>query len=142
MLKITIHFDGGCRPTNPGNMYGSYSVDVDGLAVRSTFEEYGHGTNNVAEFKALQKALEHALDFLDCNSVDPKIFFVDIFTDSTIVRNRISNRNYKVAKKYAGTAGSIRMAECALKIFPLLDKFGSFKIQWNSREVNVEKFGH
>lgn len=140
-MKITIHFDGGCK-VNPGWMYGSYSILIDGMEIISKIEQYGHGTNNQAEFMALYKAVERTLDLLDCRRLDPRTVEIDIFTDSEIVQNRISRPDYVSPKKYQFTPGAIRMKECTKQCMSLINRFAGYNIAWNSREVNVEKFGH
>lgn len=142
-MKVTIHFDGGCSP-NPGKMYGSFSLTVDGSEVFSTTQDFGQGTNNVAEFMAFHKALLKTLDLCDCNVLNTpaRECELEIFTDSMIVRNRINNPEFKVKKKYANSAGVLRMNEWQRTCLVLLRLFKAYKITWNSREVNVEKFGH
>jgi len=59
---ITIHFDGLCRPKNPGGVatYG-YLIYQDGKKVKSGYGVIGSGagmTNNVAEYSALKQAAE------------------------------------------------------------------------------------
>jgi ribonuclease HI len=59
---ITIHFDGLCRPKNPGGVatYG-YLIYRDGKKVKSGNGVIGSGvgmTNNVAEYSALKQAAE------------------------------------------------------------------------------------
>lgn len=142
MMIIKIHFDGGCRPTNPGNMYGSYRILADDIEIRTHTGEFGFGTNNVAEFEALQRAMEYILDYLESFHIHPIQCELHAFTDSTVVRNRLMRRGYKPPKKYQNSSGANRMSECTAKLFPLLDKFSSFDVKWNSRNVNVALFGH
>ena len=134
---IEIHFDGGCRPTNPGNKYGSYEITLNGNRVHKVSrEEFGWGTNNEAEFDALIKAL----GWMDSNiktSFNPKDFSVKMYTDSTIVRNRIANRN----GKSKGSA-SRRMSVLTQKCLSYLGQYGFHDITWNGRSNNVERFGH
>ena len=49
-----IHFDGGCGPTNPGNMTGGVYCPTNQARYKFAF---GHGTNNIAEWMALREAL-------------------------------------------------------------------------------------
>lgn len=141
-MKIIIHFDGGCRG-NPGQMYGSFAVEYEGFELFRDTADFGHGTNNQAEFIALERALQWLLDYcMSAETLSPKETELKIFTDSTIVQNRINNRGYRPSKKFANTDGAKRMTECAARCHVLLDKFKSFTCCWNSREVNVEKFGH
>ena len=51
--EVEIYFDGGCLG-NPGQKYGSFQVLFDGKQIASRSRaEFGHGTNNEAEFNAL-----------------------------------------------------------------------------------------
>src|SRR5579859_5166032 len=70
--RLEIHFDGGCLG-NPGRKYGSFQVLSDGKKVAGrTRVEFGHGTNNEAEFNALKLGLDEAMVWLAANGVDPK----------------------------------------------------------------------
>jgi hypothetical protein len=55
---VEIFFDGGCLG-NPGQKYGSFQVLFDGKQVVGRNRvEFGHGTNNEAEFNSLKLALD------------------------------------------------------------------------------------
>ena len=75
MNKLTIRFDGGCRPTNPGNKYGSYEISLNGrqLSLVSRME-LGHGTNNEAEFQILNRALGWVVEQIGMAGNTPKDF--------------------------------------------------------------------
>lgn len=135
---ITIQFDGGCKPTNPGNKYGSYEVLLNGLSVfKASRVEFGWGTNNEAEFDSLIAALNFTVENLLNGGFDTREYDVSLFTDSTIVRNRLNGS--KVKSK--GEAG-IRMLELAHKCLLRLYQFKSYSIEWQPREHNVKRFGH
>ena len=91
--RVEIFFDGGCLG-NPGQKYGSFQVLFDGnqIAVRNRVE-FGHGTNNEAEFNSLKLALDEAVGWLQSKGVDPKTLSLAIETDSLIVRNRLVKKN-------------------------------------------------
>ena len=56
--QVEIYFDGGCLG-NPGKKYGSFQVKLDGKEIlKRTRVQFGHGTNNEAEFNALKLALD------------------------------------------------------------------------------------
>lgn len=138
MNKITIRFDGGCRPTNPGNKYGSFEVSMNGRQViLVSRQEFGWGTNNEAEFDALSTALEWTVKSILDSGNSPSLFDVEIFSDSTIVVNRINGKNTK-----SKSEPQMRMKNLAVKCLGKLVRFNSFKAAWNSRDNNVEKFGH
>jgi ribonuclease HI len=136
-VNITIYFDGGCQP-NPGQMYGSYSIAIDGSEAISTTEDFGHGTNNVAEFEALYRAINRTISLLEVRGVKPQHCRMNIFTDSTIVRNRIRHPNRGDNKSEGGK----RMTAWTQKCTWLLLQFKTVEINWNPRSVNVQKFGH
>ena len=137
MQLIDIYFDGGCAP-NPGKKYGSYEVDVNG--VRTLFGsriEFGFGTNNEAEFEALMAGLQESLRSIEAAGMEPSVFHLRMWTDSTIVRNRVSGRYKKAKKPY-----ELRMANYAARCTSMIKQFGSFEIQWHRRDNNVAMFGH
>jgi len=141
MYRAVIHFDGGCSP-NPGRKYGSFSIVFDDLfELRLTRFDLGHGTNNEAEFEALLKALETFKAASVKASVPLITIEAAIFTDSRIVFNWLSTQKqfdpsqFKEERRRA-------MAERAMKALQTLKQCQRFEVQWNSREVNVERFGH
>lgn len=137
--KLTIYFDGGCRPTNPGRKYGSFEVLLNGKHVfaRRKFE-LGWGTNNEAEFEALLTALrETASQLALAAGINPKGYYINAVTDSKIVRNRIC-RKFQSTKNEAGQ----RMAALTQKCLDAAAQFGGFKVSWKGRAENVRRFGH
>lgn len=140
--EITIEFDGGCRPSNPGNKYGSFSVIRDGFEVLRREEvEFGKGTNNEAEFNALELALSEAVS--DIHGADALCsgFRLKILTDSMIVKNRLVGKNRAtVFRKHKES--SSRMIAHANRCLELMERFESFSVEWQPREKNVANFGH
>jgi len=140
-MKARIQFDGGCNP-NPGIKYGSYAVSIDDTFEigRSRFP-LGIGTNNEAEFESLILALRDLFYSCGIASVKPEDITVDIFTDSTIVRGWIEKfHQFNPAK--CKNERRLAMSKLAGQCHELLKNFKSHTIQWNSRDRNVEKFGH
>jgi len=138
MNKITIRFDGGCRPTNPGNKYGSFEVCFNGRQViLVSRQEFGWGTNNEAEFDAFEAALKWTIKNLEASGNKANDFSLMAFSDSTIVVNRMKRK---------ATSGKSepqkRMANCCAKCLNYTKTFGEFNIQWNGRQHNVNIFGH
>lgn len=138
-LEITVQWDGGCSP-NPGNKYGSYRILWNDKPVLwDTRFSLGVGTNNEAEFEALEKALGDLCARFNQRGKDMSKFSLKLLTDSMVVRYRLDpNRK---AKKEKGEAAK-RMAALADRIRSTLKLFGGYTINWNSRERNVEAFGH
>lgn len=136
--RLEVHFDGGCLG-NPGRKYGSFQVLLDGKKVAGRARaEFGHGTNNEAEFNALKLGLDEAMAWLGANGIDPKTLSLMIETDSMIVRNRLVVKNV-VFKKYPS---SQRMFALATECLVIMREFESFDVVWKGRESNVERFGH
>lgn len=136
--RLEIHFDGGCLG-NPGRKYGSFQVLFEGKKVAGRARvEFGHGTNNEAEFNALKLGLDEAMAWLQANGVAAKTLSLLIETDSMIVRNRLMVKNV-IFKKYPS---SQRMFVLASECLVIMQEFGSFDVVWKGRESNVERFGH
>ncbi len=139
--KIKIYFDGGCSP-NPGNKYGSYEVWLEDYPIlRKSRVEFGHGTNNEAEFNALQAALEDLRRWSVITGFDLSDASALVTTDSRIVQNRLMGKN-RVFKKAKWKESSERMFKLANDIINYGLLFNSFTVQWKPREMNVERFGH
>lgn len=137
-ILIQIYFDGGCRPTNPGNKYGSYEVVLNSDTIQLVSQvELGWGTNNEAEFDMLLLALQFAVS--SCADYGYSLYqtSIEVFTDSTIVANRINNRAIGGKGEPAQRMG--RLTKCCLHY---MDQFSSAITYWQRREANVTRFGH
>lgn len=138
---ITIRFDGGCFP-NPGNMYGSYEVrnHANDVILREERFKLGRGTNNMAEFLSLDKALEDLME--DMLKYGAKTSQNDVFviSDSKILLKRL-HRN-TIHKKPQWREASERMFRLADSCLKKLACFNDFESKWEPREKNVETFGH
>jgi ribonuclease HI len=80
----------------------------------------------LAEYNALLCALEWAVE---CGEITD----VQIFTDSTLVKNQLDGR-YRCKKSHLK-----KLRDQALN---LLASFNSWAIHWNGRSHNVSRFGH
>lgn len=151
MTKLTIHFDGGCNP-NPGEMYGSYSIQINGFeAHKESRLPLGRGTNNEAEFKTLIAAIQKTCVFVEQSRMDKSDITVDIVTDSKIVMNRVSGRRRNtpgMLRRYEEQYGkkavesAQRMQALAEQCIKPLILFHAYEIRWAPREHNVNRFGH
>lgn len=140
MVKMSIYFDGGARPTNPGMAYGSYRIHYH---ARPEYElagkriEFGYGSNNQAEYMALIRALEHLTAAMRDGELKDEVFpgaiSLTCYSDSRLVVEQVSGR-WKVRKRH------IKLLHSMVKT--LLKQFGHWNIKWNSRNVNVSMFGH
>jgi ribonuclease HI len=136
--RMEIFFDGGCLG-NPGRKYGSFHVLFDGKQVASGDRvQFGHGTNNEAEFNSLKLALDEAVGWLEAKGAEPKNLSLAIETDSMIVRNRLVVKNVIFKKQ----PSSQRMFALATECLGIMNRFGKFDVVWKGRENNVERFGH
>ena len=141
-MKALIQFDGGCRPTNPGNKYGSYSVIVDDVfeISRNRFP-LGFGTNNEAEFESLLCALRDLRIACAKAGVSTSLIVVQMRTDSTIVEGWIKS-HHQFKPKPNTHPRKLAMATLAGQCLEALKPFQDFTIKWQSRNWNVVKFGH
>lgn len=137
-MKVNIQFDGGCRG-NPGAMYGSYRIMFEGgRVVEQNRIEFGHGTNNVAEFQALIAALQTLSEQPEIQLPDLE---VSVITDSMIVKNRLMGKN-RIHRKAAWRERSQAMFNLACECLKYLTTCRKFKVEWRGRESNVAMFGH
>ena len=91
MQKLTIFTDGGARG-NPGpSAIGVVIYDADNNEMDSLSEAIGDATNNVAEYKAVIRALEHTATIVD----DSKAVKITLKLDSQLVERQLAGA-YKV----------------------------------------------
>lgn len=119
-MNYKLYTDGGSRG-NPGPA-GIGGVLYQDDKLFDSFSSYiGIGTNNQAEYLAILKgielALEHNIDILDC------------YLDSELVVKQL-NREYKVKNK--------ELAKIFIKIYNLTLKFKKITFSHVRRELNKE----
>ena len=86
-MEIAIYTDGASRG-NPGNAaIGVIIYDIDGQILKRDSEAIGIATNNVAEYKAVIRGLELALEL--------KATIVKIYADSQLLVRQLSGE-YRV----------------------------------------------
>lgn len=125
-MKLTVHFDGGARPTNPG--HGAYGVVIkneDGVIVNADKMYLGPDTtNNEAEWRGMLKGLHLALE-------TPGVTAVDIVGDSNLVISQI-NGDYSITSKrlfaFKKQHDAMRVAHATVPV----------TYRWVPREENVE----
>lgn len=116
---MKIFTDGAARG-NPGPAgIGAVLNDENGCLLESHYEFIGCATNNVAEYKALLKALHSAKKYIPCS--------LELFLDSELVVKQIN--------------GKYSVKNAALKLFhnqamQFLLTFDSYKISHIPREQN------
>ncbi|MEN3034868.1 MAG: ribonuclease HI [Candidatus Methanosuratincola sp.] len=126
---ITLYFDGLCMPKNPGGVatFG-YVIYSDGKKLNEGCGLVGAGmlgddvSNNVAEYHALIRGLEHLLSI----GYDGE---VEIRGDSQLVVNQLSG-------KYAVRAR--RIVDLHRRAEDLLRRFSKATLKWIPREENGE----
>ncbi len=120
MNHADLYTDGGSRG-NPGPAgIGIVLIDDQGKQLKSVSQYIGIQTNNIAEYKALIRGLEIALDY--------GIQSITCYLDSELVVKQI-NQEYKV--KNEGMLMMYRMA------VPLLDSFEQYDVKHIPRSGNT-----
>jgi ribonuclease HI len=144
MKAFKIHCDGGARPTNPGNGYGSYEVVSQfslegGLKYKRRGEriEFGFMSNNEAEYAALLHGLKALIEDLNTEPLSKVVcakgITLSIYSDSLLMVQQLTG-NFKTKKA--------NIVEIQKQVRERLREFGHWRICWNDRNVNVAKFGH
>jgi len=135
MEHIEVYFDGGCRPTNPGNKYGSWEVLLNGHSVKKSLrEEFGWGTSNESEFDALLAALRWTVHNLGDGGFSLASYGLEAITDSRVVYFRLLPKNKG--------SGHPVMARLSREVKSITAMFGAFTATWKGRNQNVARFGH
>lgn len=92
MKKITIFTDGGSRG-NPGPAaVGAQIVDAKGTVVREISETIGNATNNFAEYYAVMRGLQVAVEVFGKST---KSMQVEVKLDSELVKKQL-NAEYQI----------------------------------------------
>lgn len=118
-MEAIMYTDGGSRG-NPGEAgIGIVIEDLDGNTLKSISQYIGIQTNNVAEYKALSRGLEVALDM--------NIRQIKCFLDSELVVKQIKGE-YKVKNE--------RMIPMYNMVIPLTKQFKNFEIIHIKRDLN------
>jgi ribonuclease HI len=118
-VKVIVHVDGGARG-NPGPAAAAAVISSpDGEVLGEHSELLGHATNNVAEYRALIRALERAREL----GADE----VEVVNDSELIAKQI-NGEYKV--KHAAMRPLFVDAMAALR------GFDRWQVRTVRRELN------
>jgi len=128
-MKLTLIFDGGARPTNPGNGYGSFQVSDEQGVAKIVQKEYGSPiTNNQAEWMTLEQGL---LDITGERGFSGYELLVK--GDSSLVINGAA-RLWKVRHP--------NLRPIADRVWALCDKMASVSFVWHPRSHSVVILGH
>jgi ribonuclease HI len=133
MNEYIIVFDGGSKG-NPGMSYGSYRIQAKGRKpARPVRLEFGHGTNNEAEYKSLIAGLEALIAEIEEQGSTPAECLVEVRGDSQLVLNQLGG-SWKVK--------NLRMRRLWDQAGELLDRFSDRRFEHQSRSRTVEILGH
>tara|TARA_B100000900_G_C20508554_1_gene686977 strand:+ start:326 stop:763 length:438 start_codon:yes stop_codon:yes gene_type:complete len=128
MGRFNIWTDGSSYG-NPGPSGYGFQIDYNKVTVRIGFGPLGESTNNVAEFTAALRALEHSLEISEHDlKLEPKKQDVLIKTDSQLLVNQY-NGKYKSKNK--------NLSNILREIVGLSGKFKSVKMKYISRDLNT-----
>jgi formyltetrahydrofolate-dependent phosphoribosylglycinamide formyltransferase len=117
--KIIIYTDGGSRG-NPGPSAAAFTLaDAKGKQIAAKAFYLGESTNNVAEYTAVLKALEHAKQY------NPQR--ISIFSDSELLVNQL-NGGYKVKSE--------NIRPLFEQVQTMLLEFGASEIKHITRDKN------
>lgn len=131
--RVVLTFDGGSIG-NPGQAYGSFRLaPVPGKPFPPERVQFGHGTNNQAEYRALISGLEALLSLLKTEGTDPRSVNVELRGDSRLVLNQLAGE-WKV--KNPELRGLHREARS------LIDQLGQVKFLYQPRSRIVRVLGH
>lgn len=138
--RVMIWFDGGSDP-NPGPSYGSYALfapDASGNWPDTPDElkmrlDFGHGSNNEAEYKSLIAGLEEITRRVEAAGQPLGKWEIEVRGDSRLVLNQVGGE-WQVKKE------SLR--PLTNKAQTLLKNFGKRTLTWHSRTNSVKAFGH
>jgi ribonuclease HI len=133
MKEYILVFDGGSKG-NPGLSYGSFRIQAKGRKpARPVRLNFGHGTNNEAEYKALIAGLEALIAEIEAEGSDPAVCLIDVRGDSQLVLNQLRG-DWKVK--------NLRMRDLWDEADALLDRFSDRRFQHQSRSRTVDILGH
>ncbi|MHC4743003.1 MAG: phosphoribosylglycinamide formyltransferase [Planctomycetota bacterium] len=122
--KITAYTDGGSRG-NPGPAAAGFVLsDETGAELKRKAVFLGQATNNVAEYTAIIKAVEEAMQI---GARD-----LEIFSDSELLVRQV-NGQYKVKSE--------NIKPLYRRLMDLLDQLKSWKVSHVRREMNVHADG-
>ncbi|ADC64740.1 ribonuclease H [Ferroglobus placidus DSM 10642] len=120
-MKGVLYFDGACLPVNPGGIatYGFVIITPSGEIVKEKGIAAEKGTNNIAEYTALIRGLEKALE---------------LGIDELIVRGDSQLAIYQMNGVYAVKSPNI--IPLWQRAMELAGKFRKIRFEWVPREQN------
>lgn len=132
-IKFQLVFDGGSLG-NPGDAYGSYSIKRGRGAFRAPVRcDFGHGTNNEAEYLSLIEGVKGILDEAHNEGIAPEAIDLFLRGDSKLVLSQVEG---------SWKAKNPRMRALRDQARKLLKPFGAVHYQHHDRSFSVEILGH
>jgi ribonuclease HI len=120
-VKARLHTDGGARG-NPGPAgIGVVLTDESDNVIAEVGEGIGIATNNVAEYTALIRGLEMALEH--------GVTEIDVFVDTQLIANQVKGE-WKIKQEH--------LRPLAVRSQSLMNKFVGASIQQIPRERNAD----
>lgn len=120
-MQAKLHTDGGARG-NPGPAgIGVVLTDEQGNVIAEVGEGIGSTTNNVAEYSALIRGLEMALE--------DGVTEIDVFVDSQLIRSQVLGE-WKIKQEH--------LRPLAVRARSLLNRFERSTISYVPREENAD----
>jgi ribonuclease HI len=130
---VVLVFDGGSKG-NPGPAFGSYRLQRPGTPPQAPKRlDFGHGTNNEAEYKALIAGLDDLLRQLDSESQAPGEIALEVRGDSQLILKQVRGE-WKTKKPQLQ-----RLRQQALA---RLQQFASVQYIHHDRRHSVRILGH
>ena len=120
MDRVAKIYTDGCSRGNPGPAgIGILIINNDGKEIKRISEYIGKTTNNVAEYKAILRAVSECIS----RKIDKAIFF----TDSELIVNQL-NKSYKIKDE--------KLKNLYVKLLSKLINFKNWSIKHIPREHN------
>lgn len=133
MKRYELVFDGGSIG-NPGRAYGSFQLSEAGTRPGApTRLEFGHGTNNQAEYQALIAGVQAMRDLLDDHEESAGDTALIVRGDSQLVINQMAG-NWKIK-----SSELLKLHDQALD---LLAGFGQVEFVHQPRSKSQRSLGH
>jgi ribonuclease HI len=132
-VTYDLIFDGGSRG-NPGAAYGSFRLRSPGQRPAAARRlDFGHGTNNEAEYQALIAGLETLHQQLRQAGLNPAQVHLKVSGDSRLVINQVKGL-WKIRSPH--------LRQLHARARDLLEPLGQVQLHHHPRRVSVRALGH
>ncbi len=131
--RYTLMFDGGSRG-NPGAAYGSFRLQRAAAPPQPIRRlDFGHGTNNEAEYRALLAGLQELAKHLTREGLRPADVEVEVRGDSRLVLEQLRG---------AWRVRNSRLAGLHRQAAELLEPYAQVRLVHQDRSRSVRVLGH